>query len=275
MSDYKTRFGALARLYSSEGLSRLRAARVAVIGLGGVGSWVVEALARSGIGGLTLIDMDEVCLSNVNRQLPALDGAVGRPKAEVLAERVKLISPECRVHTETRFFTAATAGDILAPGYTWIVDAIDATKHKCLLIAMARERGDSLITCGGGGGRIDPTRIRVGDLARTINDPLLLQVRKRLRREYGFPKLSRQKFGIDCVYTDEFPLFPQADGSVACHREAGTDYRLNCDAGFGSATFLTGTMGFFMAAEVVRRIAADSSSEPKASAALDTEKDPN
>ncbi len=255
MSDYEARFGAIGRLYGADGLARLQAARVAVIGLGGVGSWVVEALARSGIGGLTLIDMDEVCLSNINRQLHALGGTVGQAKARVLAERVEQISPECRVQIEQRYFTESTAEELLATPYHWIVDAIDATKHKCLLIALARQRSLPLLTCGGGGGRIDPTRIRVKDLARTMNDPLLLQVRKRLRREHGFPKLSRQKFGVDCVYTDELPVFPQADGSVSCERNAGEDYRLNCDVGFGSASFVTGTMGFIMAAEVVRHIA--------------------
>jgi tRNA A37 threonylcarbamoyladenosine dehydratase len=255
MSDYEARFGALGRLYGADGLARLQAARVAVIGLGGVGSWVVEALARSGIGGLTLIDLDEVCLSNVNRQLHALDGTIGQAKAEALAERVSRIAPDCWVTKEVRFFTEATADALLAPDYDWIVDTIDATKHKCLLISLARQRSLPLITCGGGGGRIDPTRIRVEDLARTINDPLLLQVRKRLRQKHGFPRLSRQKFRIDCVYTDELPVFPQPDGSVACDREAGEDYRLNCDTGFGSATFVTGTIGFVLAAEVVRRIA--------------------
>lgn len=255
MSDYETRFGALGRLYGTAGLSRLRSSRVAVIGLGGVGSWAVEALARSGIGALTLVDMDEVCLSNVNRQLHALNGTVGCSKAAVLAERVVEIAPECDVRVEERFFTEATAEALLEPCYDWVVDAIDVTRHKCLLIARARERGQALLTCGGGGGRIDPTRVRVADLARSINDPLLLQVRKRLRRDYGFPRLKRMKFGIDCVYTDEFPVFPQEDGTVSEEREAGEDYRLNCDAGFGSATFVTGTMGFLLAAEVVRRVA--------------------
>lgn len=255
MSDYETRFGAIGRLYGVEGLARIRRARVCVIGLGGVGSWVVEALARSGIGGLTLVDMDEVCLSNVNRQIHAMDGTVGQSKASALAERVGKIAPECKVRVEQVFFTEATKERILGPEYDYIVDAIDATKHKCLLIAEARKRGLRLITCGGAGGCLDPGRIKIEDLSRTINDPLLLQVRKKLRREYGFPKLSRQKFKLDCVYSDERPVFPQADGSVACEREPGGDYRLNCDAGFGSATFVTGTVGFFLAAEVVRRIA--------------------
>lgn len=255
MSDYETRFGAIGRLYGVEGLARIRAAHVCVIGLGGVGSWVVEALARSGIGALTLVDMDEVCLSNVNRQIHAMDGTVGQTKASVLAERVKKIAPECAVVCEEVFFTEATMARLLEPEYDYIVDAIDATKHKCLLIAEARKRRLKLITCGGAGGGIDPSRIKIQDLARTINDPLLLQVRKKLRRDYGFPKLSRQKFKIDCVYSDELPVYPQADGSITCEREPGTDYRLNCDAGFGSATFVTGTVGFFLAAEVVKRIA--------------------
>lgn len=257
MSDYETRFGAMGRLYGRAGLERIRAGHVCVVGLGGVGSWVVEALARSGIGALTLVDMDEVCLSNVNRQIHALDGTVGRSKAAVLAERVAAIAPECAVTVEEVFFTEATAERLLLPDYDYVVDAIDATRHKCRLIAAARARGLRLITCGGAGGCVDPSRVRISDLARTINDPLLLQVRKRLRRDYGFPKLSRQKFKVDCVYSDELPVYPRADGTVSCEREAGEDYRLNCDAGFGSATFLTGTIGFFLAAHVVRQIAGE------------------
>jgi tRNA A37 threonylcarbamoyladenosine dehydratase len=255
MSDYETRFGAIARLYGKDGLQRIRGARVCVIGLGGVGSWVVEALARSGIGALTLVDMDEVCLSNVNRQIHALDATVGRSKAAVLAERVGQIAPECSVKAEECFFTPTTADRILAEPHDYIVDAIDGTKHKCFLIAEGRKRGLKMITCGGAGGCVDPARVRIDDLARTINDPLLLQVRKKLRSKYGFPKFKRQKFKIDCVYSDELPVFPQKDGTVSCEREPGEDYRLNCDAGFGSATYLTGTVGFFLAGEVIKRIA--------------------
>ncbi|MGJ8648791.1 MAG: tRNA threonylcarbamoyladenosine dehydratase [Opitutaceae bacterium] len=255
MSDYETRFSALGRLYGADGLARLKAAHVCVIGLGGVGSWVVEAFARSGVGKMTIVDMDEVCLSNVNRQIHAMNGTVGRSKASVLAERVALIAPECEVVVEECFFTPTTAERLLAVPYDYIVDAIDGTRHKCFLIAEARRLGLKLITCGGAGGCVDPTRVRIDDLARTINDPLLLQVRKKLRSKYGFPKFKRQKFKIDCVYSDESPTFPQADGSVSCERESGTDYRLNCDEGFGSASFLTGTVGFVLAAEVVRRIA--------------------
>lgn len=259
MPDYQARFGAIGRLYGVDGLKRLSEAHVCVIGLGGVGSWTVEALARTGIGKLTLIDMDEVCLSNVNRQLHALDGNIGRSKAVLLAERVAKISPSCEVIVEECFFTESSMDRLLAPTYDYIIDAIDTTKYKCLLIAEARKRGLNLLTCGGAGGRIDPSRVQIADLARSINDPLLLQVRKKLRREYGFPMFKRQKFKIDCVFTDELPIFPKEDGTVACERETGADYRLNCDQGFGAATFLTGTFGFFLAAEVVKRIAVGSS----------------
>lgn len=255
MSDYEARFGAIGRLYGVDGLKRIAAAHVCVIGLGGVGSWVVEALARTGIGHLTLVDMDEVCLSNVNRQLHALDGTIGRSKAVLLQERVAKIAPECVVTVEECFFTESSMNRLLEPTFDYIIDAIDTTNYKSLLIAEARKRKLKLITCGGAGGRIDPSRVQIADLARSINDPLLLQVRKKLRREYGFPGFKRQKFKVDCVFTDELPIFPKADGTTACERERGADYRLNCDQGFGAATFLTGTFGFFLAAEVVKRIA--------------------
>lgn len=261
MSDYEARFGAIARLYGVEGLKRISAAHVCIIGLGGVGSWVVEALARSGIGRLTLVDMDEVCLSNVNRQIHAMDGTIGRSKAVLLAERVAKIAPECAVTLEECFFTESSMDRLLAPSFDYIIDAIDGTNHKCLLISEARKRNLKLITCGGAGGCIDPSRVRIADLARTIHDPLLLQVRKKLRREYGFPMFKRQKFKVDCVYSEEPPVFPRADGSVACERETGEDYRLNCDQGFGSATFLTGTVGFFLAGEVIKRIALPETAE--------------
>ncbi|MGK0456958.1 MAG: tRNA A37 threonylcarbamoyladenosine dehydratase [Zhongshania aliphaticivorans] len=261
MSDYEARFAGIARLYGTEGLKRLAGAHVCVIGLGGVGCWVVEALARTGIGRLTLVDMDEVCLSNVTRQLHALDDTIGRSKAALLADRVAKISPHCEVTVEECFFTESTMPRLLEPSFDFIVDAIDTTDYKCLLIAEARKRNLNIITCGGAGGRIDPSRVQVADLSRTINDPLMLQVRRRLRQKYGFPGFRRQKFKVDCVFSDELPVFPAEDGSVSCEREKGADYRLNCDQGFGSASYLTGTLGFFLAAEVVKRIALGSPSK--------------
>src|SRR5687767_5725239 len=180
-SDYLDRFSGVARLIGRAGLERLRSAHVAVVGVGGVGSWSAEGLARTGVGTLTLVDLDDVCVTNVNRQLPALEGQIGRPKVTVLAERVRLINPECRVETVHEFFTPATAAPLLAPPHDFVVDAVDRMSIKALLIAGCRERGKPVITIGAAGGRRDPTRIRAGDIGEA-GDELLRQVRKKLRR---------------------------------------------------------------------------------------------
>jgi tRNA A37 threonylcarbamoyladenosine dehydratase len=254
MSDYSLRFSALGRLYGKHAMEILPQTHVVVVGLGGVGSWTVEALARSGIGKLTLVDLDEVCLSNMNRQIQALDSTVGQFKSSALKKRITEIAPECIVIEKTIFFTEQTADELLSEDYDCLVDAIDSVSHKSLLIAEARKRKLPIVTCGGGGGKLDPTKVVVKDLAKTKNDPLLLQVRKRLRKEYGFSKFERQKFHIPCVFSEEEPSFPQADGSVSCEREKGGDYRLNCDAGFGSSTMLTGTIGFTVASVAIEQL---------------------
>ncbi|RME33413.1 MAG: tRNA threonylcarbamoyladenosine dehydratase, partial [Gammaproteobacteria bacterium] len=206
-SEQTLRFGGISRLYGEQALACLRQAHVGVIGLGGVGSWAVEALARTGIGNLTLVDMDEICVSNVNRQLHALEGAIGRSKAEVLAERVRAINPSCRTRAINRFFRQESAEAILAAGYDCVIDAIDSVREKCLLIAACREHHIPLIVTGGAGGRRDPGRIEVADLARAHGDRLLRKVRGELRRTYGFPRSGR-RFGIECVFSGEQPSWP-------------------------------------------------------------------
>ncbi|HWY78608.1 MAG TPA: tRNA threonylcarbamoyladenosine dehydratase, partial [Verrucomicrobiae bacterium] len=163
MSDLDERFGGIARLYGPEGLARLRRAHVCVVGIGGVGSWAVEALARSGVGELTLIDLDDVCVSNVNRQLHALDGQIGRPKVEVMAARACAINPECIVHPIAAFFTQANAKELLTPRFDYVLDAIDSSSKKCLLIASCREMGIPVLTAGAAGGRRNPALVRVAD----------------------------------------------------------------------------------------------------------------
>ncbi|HSH94297.1 MAG TPA: tRNA cyclic N6-threonylcarbamoyladenosine(37) synthase TcdA [Roseimicrobium sp.] len=254
LSDYHARFSGIGRLYGVAGWERLRAAHVCVIGLGGVGSWVVEALARSGIGAMTLVDMDDICVTNVNRQLPALDGQIGRTKVASLAERVRAISPQCKVTARMDFFTPKTSDYILSDNFSLMVDAIDSSENKCLLLAECRRRGLPIITCGGAGGRKDPTQVRIADVAMTTHDPLMFKVRRVLRAEYGFPRDVKEPFGIPCVYSPEEPVYPQSDGSVCDKPEAGSELRLNCDSGFGTASFVTGTFGFVMAAEAVRMI---------------------
>jgi tRNA A37 threonylcarbamoyladenosine dehydratase len=253
--DYLQRFGGLARLYGTAALPRLHAAHVCVIGVGGVGSWVVEGLARSGVGALTLVDLDDVCLTNVNRQLPALDGNIGRPKVAALAERVKLINPGCAVTTVAEYFTASTAGRLLAVRYDWVADCIDLMSNKALVIAECTKRGQPVLTVGSAGGRRDATRITVADLGDAHGDELLRQVRKKLRRDYGFAKGEGNIYGIPCVSTQEQPVYPRADGTCANEPEAGSNLRLDCATGFGTAVFITGAFGFAAAGEMVRRIA--------------------
>ncbi len=257
---HSDRFGGVARLYGSAALPRLHAARVAVIGVGGVGSWAAEALARSGIGCLTLVDLDEVCLTNVNRQLHAMDGHIGRQKTEVMAERVRAINPDCAVLSVPAFFTAKTAADILALGFDAVLDAIDTTRHKALLLAECHRRGFFTVTCGGAGGRRDPTRIRVSDLAFSGRDPLLGQVRKRLRDDHGFPKIpphtQPQPFGIEAVFSEEAPVYPHCGGAVSEQRPPGRPGHLGCDSGLGTAAHVTACFGMIAAGRIIGRLAA-------------------
>jgi len=251
MSDFGFRFGGIGRLYGAQGLERLRAARVCVVGVGGVGSWAAEALARSGVGALALVDLDEVCASNVNRQLHALDGAIGQPKVTVMASRITAINPECAVEAIQDFFTPQTADSILRGKLDCVLDAIDNVPNKCLLIARCRELGIPVVTVGGAGGRCNPTLVRTADLAFSSHDNLLQQVRRRLRDEFQFSREPKTPFGVPCVYSTESPRFPQSDGTVCATKEPGADLRLNCNNGYGTASFVTGVFGFAAAAQVV------------------------
>ena len=257
MADFETRFNGIARLFGTDGLRSLRRAHVCVVGIGGVGSWAVEALARSGVGALTLVDLDDVCVSNVNRQIHALNGNVGRAKVEVMAERVRGINPDCRVEARTEFFTESTADALLDKGFSHVIDAIDGVTNKTLLLARCVGNDIPVIACGAAGGRRDATALRIADLSAVSNDRLLSEVRRRLRKEHGFPAHGKE-MGVDCVYSPEPPVFPQKDGSVCAARPATEERegsRLNCDWGLGSATFVTGAFGFAAAGYVVEKIA--------------------
>lgn len=253
MTNYEARFGGIRRLFGMAGQDRLRRAHVCVVGIGGVGSWAVEALARSGVGELTLVDLDDVCISNVNRQLHAITGEFGKPKIEVMAERVRVINPDCSVHPLHCLFTAKTGEQILATKYHAVLDAIDSPSLKALLIAGCRERAIPIVTTGGAGGRRDPTALRVADLAHTTHDALLQATRKILRAEHDFPR-GEQQFNISCVYSPEAPVFPASDGTVCAKPEPGSNLRLDCRSGYGTACFVTGAFGFAAAAQVVQII---------------------
>jgi len=253
MSDFHSRFERFERLYNAAELGRLRAAHVCVVGLGGVGSWAVEALARSGIGRLTLVDMDTVLPSNTNRQLCAVQPAMGRPKAEVMAERVRSINPECEARPVVARLSESTAIEILGERHDFVVDAIDDIPNKCLLIARCRWESIPLVTSGGAGGRQDPAAVRCGDLAFTGHDGLLRAVRKRLRDEYGFPRDPRSPFGITAIFSTEPQAFPQAEPSPG-GGEAGPAPKPN-GRNYGTAAFVTGVFGLFAAAQVVSALA--------------------
>ncbi|MBY5924800.1 MULTISPECIES: tRNA cyclic N6-threonylcarbamoyladenosine(37) synthase TcdA [unclassified Halomonas] len=254
-NDYDLRFGGIRRLYGATAAQRLARAHVVVVGVGGVGSWAVEALARSGIGKLTLIDLDDVCVSNINRQLHALDGTIGRPKVEVLAERCRAIHPCIEVVTDVAFATPTNLAERIPADADHLIDAIDSVVAKAALIAWCKRRKLPLTVTGAAGGQTDPTRIKVADLTRTEHDPLLAKVRSRLRRDHGFSRNPKRRFSVECVYSDEQLVYPGQDGEV-CHTKpgAGEATRLDCEGGFGAATFVTGSFGFVAASRALARL---------------------
>ena len=253
LDPFAARFGGIQRLVGLAGAERLRHAHVCVVGIGGVGSWTAEALARSGVGQLTLVDFDEVCVSNTNRQLHALSGAFGQPKVQVTTQRLQAIHPECTVHPIQAFFTAATADAIFATRFDHVCDAIDRPAMKSLLIAECHRRQIPIVTAGAAGGRLDPTAIRIADLAQATHDRLLVAVRKLLRADHGFPPAPK-RFRIDCVYSPEPVVYPQPDGDVRSERPSSPDLRLDCTSGYGTASFVTGAFGLAAAAYIVRRL---------------------
>ena len=246
------RFGGIARLYGLKGAERLAAARVAVVGIGGVGSWAAEALARSGVGTIILQDMDDLCITNTNRQIHAMQGTYGQMKVEVMAERLKLINPSVEVVQLVSFYTVSAPERLFDTQPDVVIDAIDSMRPKTHLIAECHRRGIKIVTCGGAGGRIDASAIAMADLARTCGDNMLSQLRKNLRKDYDFPLYDRcPEIGIPCVYSSERPRFPKCDGSVSTEREAGQKGGIGCASGFGSATHITGTFGFMMAGKAL------------------------
>lgn len=253
--QYDQRFGGTRRLYGHSEVDILRASHVCVVGIGGVGSWVVEALARTGVGELTLIDMDDVCVTNINRQIHALNGTVGQSKIEVMAERVKLINPECKVNLIDDFISPDNLKEYITKDFDYVLDAIDSVKAKAALLAFCRSNKIKVVTTGGAGGQVDPTQIQVADLTKTIQDPLAKKIKDILRRHHNFPKNPQRKFGIECVFSTEQLKYPQADGSVCATKStAEGPKRMDCASGFGAATVVTATFGFVAVSRIVEKL---------------------
>lgn len=259
------RFDRMGRLIGEANLLRLGRARVMVVGVGGVGSWAAESLVRSGIGGVTLVDFDDVCITNFNRQLHAMEGRIGEPKAEVMAERLRQINPAADVRVQPTFYKRENSEKVLEERPDFVIDAIDCVTSKCHLLATCRARGIPVVTSTGSGGRIDPAQIAVTDLSRTEHDPLARAVRKFLRRDYGFPGENKGDFGIPAVFSREAAADPQEltyDGGKGfrCVCAKRNNDFFNCDDRnliLGNASFVTGAFGLHCAAVVVRALLKD------------------
>jgi len=246
-------FAALPRIYGRRASAFLPRLRVCVVGVGGVGSWAAEALVRTGVGHVTMIDHDDVSAGNINRQLHALEDTVGHSKVELMRERLLRISSACEVVAVDDFLAEKNLERHLEHGFDAVIDAIDSIRFKAALIAFCRRRKIRVVTTGGAGGRVDPLGIVVGDLSRTRGDALAAKVRSRLRAEYGFSSNPKRSFGVDCVHSREQPRYPDGSGGLTQAKPGVPGARLDCEAGYGSVVFVTATFGFVAASRALAR----------------------
>ncbi len=268
MNAATERFSGIDRLYGKGSLQRLLRTHVAVIGIGGVGSWAAEALARSGVGRITLIDADDVCVSNTNRQLHALEGSYGRGKVAVMGERLRAIHPGIEVDEIAEFLTSSNQDRLLDRGYDLVIDACDAFRTKVEMIHWCRRRKLPLIVCGSAGGRSDVTRIQVRDLSRTEHDAMLSLIRKKLRSEFGFPRNRDRYFGVAAVYSLENVRYPQADGTVCGTRPEGEAGKLDCAGGLGAAMHITAAFAMAAVGRAIERLLEPPTTRPAPAVAL-------
>jgi len=251
---WQQRFSGIARLYGEPALARLARAHFVVVGLGGVGSWTAEALTRSGVGELTLIELDEVCVSNTNRQLHALTSRVGQSKNRVVGERLLDINPELRLHCVEDFLTRTNTTDLIGRQHHVVIDATDAAHIKASLAAYCSAIKVRLVTVGSSGGKRDPRQIQVDDLGRTSADPLLGKVRELLYRHHRFSRDKQRKFRIDAIYSAEQMVYPKPNGEVCQSKQTfSSGVKLDCSGGFGSSVMVTGSFGFMAATRAVER----------------------
>jgi len=255
-ADWHRRFGGIAKLYSEAGLAKFNQSHICVIGVGGVGSWAVEALARSGIGEITMIDMDVVSESNINRQLPAMTSTLGKDKTLVLKKRIEEINPQCQTLIIDDFVTVENVAELINDSMDFVIDCIDSSRVKAALINHCKRQKIKIITLGGAGGQIDPSRIQLADLSQTKQDPLLSKTRKLLRQEYGFSANVKRRFSVPAIYSDEPQRYATDDGGVSFDKPSGSDMTLSCAGGLGSCTTVTATFALHAAAEVLKKLSA-------------------
>lgn len=260
--DRPERFGGIGRLYGRDALARLAAVHVAVVGIGGVGSWAAEALARSGVGRITLIDLDDIHITNTNRQVHALAGCYGQAKVQAMAARIQAINPACVVHAVEEFVSRDNMRELIGRDLHFVIDAIDVAGTKAALIYHCKREKIPVITTGAAGGQKDPTQIRVVDLNRTQNDPLAAKVRSILRRHHGWSRNTQRHYSVPCVYSLEQLRYPAPDGSVSCEKSPGSAGEgatgLDCDSGFGACMTVTATFGLVAVSRVLDKLLATS-----------------
>lgn len=246
-------FDALPRVFGQRAYRALPELRICVVGIGGVGSWTVEALARTGVGHITMIDHDDVSASNINRQLHALHCTLDEPKVQVMRDRALQINPSLDIRAEDDFLAEKNLEDYLNRDFDVVVDAIDSIRFKAAMIAYCKRQKIRIVTTGGAGGRTDPLAVGVADLSRTWNDALAAKVRSRLRADYGFTSNPKRRFGIECVYSSEQPVYPDGNGEVSHAKPGARAVRLDCERGYGSVAFVTGTFGLIAASRAVNK----------------------
>lgn len=252
--EYRQRFAGLARVYGEAALVPLQQAHFCIVGVGGVGSWSAEACARSGIGNITLIDHDDIDVSNTNRQLHTTIDSVGRSKVEVLRERILAINPECDCHAIDDLVTRGNVGKFEFARFDYVIDAIDHVSHKLTLMHHCRRGKIRCVSTGGAGGLTDPTQIQVKDLTLSYNDPLLAKVRSTLRHQLDYSRNPKRRYAMDCVFSTEQPLYPVGDGSVSHAKPEMPERRtLDCATGIGSFVGVTACFGLTAVAHAIRK----------------------
>jgi len=277
ITDYTERFAGIERLYGKDRASIISKLHICVIGIGGVGSWAVEGLVRSGVGEITLIDHDDIALSNINRQIHTLDTTINQTKVTAMFDRVIQINPNCQCHIIDDFLSennlnkyiglttdsstvthskALIKHEFSNKPYDYVIDAIDSVKQKSALIYYCKRNKIPIITTGGAGGLSNPTNIKIIDLSKTYNDPLAAKVRAQLRQHYHFTRNPKSRFGVECIFSTEQPVYPQADGDVGQEKPPMKGLSLDCNFGYGSSSCVTSVFGFSAAARVIDKAVA-------------------
>jgi len=252
--SYYFKFGGVVRALGKSHLENISKMHFCIIGIGGVGSWTAESLARTGLGKLTLIDFDDICQSNINRQIHATLETVGKMKTTEMKKRLLTINPKMEVLEIQDRYSEETHTQLINQDFDVIIDCMDALSAKCFLIHDCYKKGKKLVTVGGSAGKMNPTFIKIGDLSQTSGDRLLHKVRKKLRMHYGFPRDLKKKWGIATIYSDELPVFPLENGEVTKSPEARPQKPIDCADGMGSLSFVTGCFGFYAAYQALQAV---------------------